>query len=367
MSRHSWPVVAVTLAWLVPAVTYTLSATDATAGQPVHVLALAAIIGLAQLRLSVAVSKGGLPPGWPAVFAVLLVAVYAPLPWWSWNWISMQCFAAASSAMVLRRHRRTQLVVAALLLMAPVAADTINNRGSSVVALQTIYDLVGLSVAAGSLYAAPQLVRFSAELRTSRLALAESAVEDERLRLSRDLHDLLGQSLSAVSLKGDLALALLDQDPVRARREIAEAAEVSRHALRDLQAVTRDDHEVSLAAELAGATRLLAAANVQVSVDTAVLPSTVAGQEVFGWAIREGVTNLLRHSRSRSCTMTTSATGRTVRLEIVNDGAPDVPGSAGGSGLAGLAERVADLSGSVRTSRRGDQFRLTVEIAEDTP
>ncbi|MGW7681682.1 sensor histidine kinase [Kribbella sp. NPDC054772] len=367
MSRHTWPVVAVTLAWLVPPVTYTLNATDATAGQPLLVLALAVIIGIAQLRLAVAASKGGLPRGWPVIYAVLLMAVYAPLPWWSWNWISMQCFAAASSAMVLRRHRRARLVVAALLLIAPVAADTINNRGSSTVVLQVIYDLVGLSVAAGSLYAAPQLVRFSAELRTSRLALADSAVEHERLRLSRDLHDLLGQSLSAVSLKGDLALALLDQDPVRARREIAEAAEVSRHALRDLQAVTRDDHEVSLETELAGATRLLTAANVRVSVDAAVLPSTAVGQQVFGWAIREGVTNLLRHSRSSTCSLTTSSAGRTVRLEIVNDGAPDVQGSVGGSGLAGLAERVADLSGSVRTSRSGDQFRLTVEIAEDTP
>jgi len=105
------------------------------------------------------------------------------------------------------------------------------------------------------------------ELYRSREELAASAVDTERGRVSRDLHDLLGQSLSAISLKGDLATRLLSVDPARARHEIVSLAELARSTLRDVRAVTRDEHQVTLREELAAAQGLLAAAGVDTRVD----------------------------------------------------------------------------------------------------
>ena len=105
------------------------------------------------------------------------------------------------------------------------------------------------------------------ELYRSREELAASAVDTERGRVSRDLHDLLGQSLSAISLKGDLATRLLSVDPARARHEIVSLAELARSTLRDVRAVTRDEHQVTLREELAAGQGLRAAAGVDTRVD----------------------------------------------------------------------------------------------------
>jgi two-component system sensor histidine kinase DesK len=200
-------------------------------------------------------------------------------------------------------------------------------------------------------------------LHAARTELAELAVGRERLRVARDLHDLLGQSLSAISLKGDLAGRLLHSDASAARAEIEGLTRVARDALRGIRAVTRDQYAVSLRTEVDAAAALLATAGIGVSVELDVpdLPGPVEG--MLAWAVREGVTNLLRHSDARTCSITTTRSDGTFRLEIVSDGAR--PPTAGGSGLAGLAERARALSGSVAAERTRDgRFRLLVEVPE---
>jgi two-component system, NarL family, sensor histidine kinase DesK len=217
-----------------------------------------------------------------------------------------------------------------------------------------------------ALYGSARLVRVVEDLHTARLELADLAVGRERLRVSRDLHDLLGQSLSAVSLKGDLALRLLPSDTEAARAEIQSLTELARSALHDVRAVTLDQHIVSLHAEIEAATALLAAAGIATELDLGLNhpdPAPAHG-DVLAWAVREGTTNILRHSDAERCWISATETDGCVTLEIVNDGVR-APGSAAGqgTGLAGLADRASTLSGTVTAGPMADaRFRLVVEI-----
>jgi two-component system, NarL family, sensor histidine kinase DesK len=225
------------------------------------------------------------------------------------------------------------------------------------------YWVVGLITGGMALYASARLVWVATELHATRVELAELAIGRERLRISRDLHDLLGQSLSAVSLKGELAKRLLGRDLRAAQAEIEDLTGVARDALRDMRAVTRDEHAASLRTEVDAAVGLLRAAGIEarIDLDTADLPPPM--EQVFAWAVREGVTNMLRHSEARACSITCGRRDGIVRLELVNDGARGPAG--GGSGLAGLAERARAVSGSVTAGYTGDRrFRLLVETPE---
>jgi two-component system sensor histidine kinase DesK len=170
--------------------------------------------------------------------------------------------------------------------------------------------------------------------------------------------------LSAVSLKGDLALRLLPTDTAAARAEIESLTKVARGALRDVRAVARDEHGVSLAAEIDAAVALLGAAGIVTRVDVDLPGVTGPAQEIFAWAVREGATNTLRHSDATTWRVTAGRQGGRATLEIVNDGAPARTGH--GSGLAGLRGRARAMSGSADAGRTPDGlFRLHVEIPED--
>jgi two-component system sensor histidine kinase DesK len=216
------------------------------------------------------------------------------------------------------------------------------------------------------LYVAVRLVRVVDELHLVRSELAEVAVGRERLRFSRDLHDLLGQSLSAIALKGDLALRLLRRDPEAARTEVVDMTSLARDTLHGMRAVAHDEHTVSLAQEADGAAALLAAAGITSTVDVSSAGLADTTQEMFAWAVREGVTNILRHSDAQACSITVAWHDGQARLTIVSDGARPPARSGDGTGLAGLADRAAALSGSVTAGRGGgDLFHLVVEIPEE--
>ncbi|MBO0784572.1 MAG: sensor histidine kinase, partial [Actinobacteria bacterium] len=229
------------------------------------------------------------------------------------------------------------------------------------------YYLVGPSISLAALYGSARLVRVARELHDTRLALADAVVGRERLRVSRDLHDLMGHSLAAISLKGDLAVRLLRRDRPAAVAEITNMTEVAREALAGLRAITRDGDKVSLARELAGARALLAAAGVAVTVrgDLAGVPP--AADEVLAWTVREATTNILRHAAASTATITLERRDGVAGLEIRNDGAPPVTGN-GGSGLAGLAGRIGELSGTLSHQRLSDGwFQLTAQVPATWP
>jgi two-component system sensor histidine kinase DesK len=339
------------------------------------VLASLAIIGL-QARHSIAAVEGARPAGALWTFLVLAALVYVPMWWYTWDWALMQWFVVASAAMLFPARA---LAVAAV----PIVGHTLvagwyaaiePGADPGLVAVTTIYQFTLLAVGSAVIYGSVWLGRVVIDLDTARTELAELAVGRERLRVSRDVHDLLGQSLSAVSLKGDLALRLMPTDTVAARAEIEGLTEVARGALRDVRAVVQDSHVVSLAAEVDAATALLRAAHVEahVAVDPAGLPWPV--EEVLAWAVREGTTNLLRHSDATACSITVAWRGPdgTVRLEIVNDGVQGSgsngskgEGAGRGTGIGGLTERARALSGSVAAGPvPHGQFRLVIEIPD---
>jgi two-component system sensor histidine kinase DesK len=227
---------------------------------------------------------------------------------------------------------------------------------------------VGIALAALGLvlYRSARLVRIRDELRAARAELAELGMATERCQIS---HDLLSQSLAAVSFKGDLAVRLLPGDPRAAREEIGGLVGLARGALRRARSVTHGEQAVSLHTETRGAQALLAAAGIDARVRVNLPGLAAPAEQVLAWAVREGVANMLRHSEARICSITGWRDGGTARLEIVNDQArsqADAGSSRGG--LSSLAEQARALSGSVSARATGDGgFRLLVELPEEAP
>ncbi len=197
------------------------------------------------------------------------------------------------------------------------------------------------------------------ELFRARREVERLAAEQERLRIARDLHDLLGHSLTTITVKADLAARLAERDPVRAGQEMVEVAELARRGLADVRAAVAGYREVSLATELATAREVLRAAGITAELPVAVEQVPVDLRELFGWAVREGVTNAVRHSRAQHLRVLLQ--GRAI--EVVDDGLGTDPLAHPGSGLRGLTERAAGLGGSVTAGPAGPVgYRLRVEV-----
>jgi two-component system sensor histidine kinase DesK len=200
------------------------------------------------------------------------------------------------------------------------------------------------------------IIRSNVALAAARADLARLAAENERTRIARDLHDLLGHSLTTITVKAGLARRLAERgDMGRAATQISEVEELTRGALTDVRAAVSGYRDVSLAGELATAREVLRAAGI-----IAILPATpdiVAPEvrELFGWVVREGVTNVVRHSRAAHCTIRLGSTW----VEVVDDGRGG--GAAAGNGLVGLRERVNAAGGTVRTMSDAG-WRLRVEL-----
>lgn len=193
-------------------------------------------------------------------------------------------------------------------------------------------------------------------LRNAQGEIARLAVIEERARFSRDMHDVLGHSLTVVTVKSELARRLVPVDPARATEEIADIERLSRSALADLRAAVAGYREMSLSTELASAQASLAAADIEAHLPRNGEEVDPDLRELFGWVLREGVTNVIRHSGSRNCWVTVGPD----RLDIEDDGwgtgfagTPAPVGSSvasaqtPGSGLAGLRARAAQAGASI--------------------
>ena len=206
------------------------------------------------------------------------------------------------------------------------------------------------------------------ELHSAREELARQAVTEERLRMARDLHDLLGHTLSLITLKSELAGRLLEKDPRTALQEVHEVERVARQALREVREAVAGYRQRTLSGELDGARQILEAAGVVCTVEdeTQSLPPNI--DAILAWIVREGVTNVIRHSRAQHCLIRITSIEEYVRVEVINDGYPLEENSKVqmGSGLSGLAERVTRQGGRIEAGAfppsDGDGFRLKVEI-----
>jgi two-component system sensor histidine kinase DesK len=207
------------------------------------------------------------------------------------------------------------------------------------------------------------------QLREARGEVARLAANEERLRIARDLHDLLGHTLSLIVLKSEVASRLADRDRARSLAEVDDIQAVARQALADVREAISGYRQRNLTDELENARNVLAAADIELTITTSGTPLPDQVDGLFGWAVREGVTNILRHSRARTATITVARRNSTAVLEIIDDGVgADDLAETQGNGLRGLDERVAVSGGTVAAGpREGGGFRLDVRAPLKAP
>jgi two-component system sensor histidine kinase DesK len=198
---------------------------------------------------------------------------------------------------------------------------------------------VALVFTALMVYAFAEATRANRALVEARAEVVRLASEAERARIARDLHDLLGHSLTAITVKSNLARRLAAKGVEQSVDEISEVETLSRQALADVRAAVSGYRDVTLAGELARGRELLRASGVIADLPTAADVVDGAHQELFGWVVREGLTNVVRHARATRCTVVLSAS----ELEVLDDGVG--ARASTGSGLTGLRERVAEAGG----------------------
>jgi two-component system, NarL family, sensor histidine kinase DesK len=219
---------------------------------------------------------------------------------------------------------------------------------------------VAIPVAAVVTFIVLQLMRGNHALADARAELARLAAENERFRIARDLHDLLGHSLTTITVKLGLARRLGAPDPAQALQEIAEVETLARQSLADVRAAVTGYRDVTLAGELATGRELLQAVGITADLPGAVDIVDPAYQKLFGWAVREGLTNVIRHAHASSCAVRLSRSS----VEIVDDGV-GVP-AAPGNGLSGLRERVAAAGGVLDAGPlQPSGWRLRVSLSPD--
>lgn len=216
--------------------------------------------------------------------------------------------------------------------------------------------LFGIIVAGFAIWGISQAINRNIEVLSMREENARLALEDERNRFARDLHDILGHSLTVITVKAELAQKLFDVDPARARAEVGDLERLSRDALADVRRAVEGYRELTLPGELARARMALDAAEIEAQLPNSTddVPSEV--RELFAWTIREGVTNVVRHSRAHTCTVTLTATS----VEVADDGRGPAESTTSGNGLLGLRERAAAVGATVVTTALDPGFSLKV-------
>jgi two-component system sensor histidine kinase DesK len=277
-------------------------------------------------------------PFW-ALYAALVTLWVAELPFARADAFVMCVFIVVVS--VARLGARSAPVVVALTLMAlliPVAIPSWHDGIKTAINNGTA---ISIPVTALAMFGFFEVMRGNRSLAEARSELARLAAENERARIARDLHDLLGHSLTTITVKAALARRLGQTDPARALVEIGEVEALARRSLADVRAAVANYREVTLAGELASGKELLRAAGIAADLPTAVDIVDVRHQQLFGWVLREGLTNVVRHAHASSC----SVRLWTSSVEIVDDGVGGTPLAEGG--LAGLRQRVAAAGGLV--------------------
>jgi two-component system sensor histidine kinase DesK len=353
-------------------------------GTRLTALAAADIVLVAALQLyhSRAARDGGRPRAWPLTLAAQALLVYAAFLPSVAAYVGGLAPFLAGSVLLLVPGRWRWAGYAAVVASWSVLSTTLVLRGFSVPAGQRLADMLyQVAVTAGiglMVYGLSRLAGLARQLEALRGELARMAVVQERLRVVRDVHDLLGLGLSAIALKTDLIGRLIGRDDADAAAEIEEMSRICAAARADLRQVTAGGQQLSLATELGAARQILASAGIEVRVTIPQAALPAAADDVLATVLREAVTNILRHSAAAACTIEAAAEDGALRLRVSNDGVPEqtaADSGAGqtaadhrtGSGLANLTARVLAAGGRLASRQAGGRFDLIAEIPVDAP
>ncbi|MFF3914843.1 sensor histidine kinase [Streptomyces sp. NPDC001852] len=277
-----------------------------------------------------------LGPAWLGLFVYLSVACGATMPVRAAFW-AIPAATVAMALVGLRWHEKPDVT----LLLVPMIG----------------FAMIGVG----------QLVRTTIELRKARATVAQLAANEERLRLARDLHDLLGHSLSLITLKSELAGRMLPDHPDKAAQQVADIEQVSRQALVDVREAVTGYRRARLGAELAGAQVALTAAGVtaEVPAEPALDGVPEESESALAWALREAVTNVVRHSGADRClvqlTHRQTLDGALLELSVEDNGSGEA-GGIPGNGLSGLMERLEKAGGTLEAGRIKHGFRLVARV-----
>jgi len=210
------------------------------------------------------------------------------------------------------------------------------------------------------------MLRVIWELEDARAAAAGLAIAEERLRISRDLHDLFGRTLATVAVKSELAAELIKRgQDTAAAAEIGAVRKLAEQSGHDVGQVARGFRETGLDNELPGARSLLDSAGIRCVVSGGA-PADLDPELAYAlvWMLRESVTNVIRHSKARECFITVTA-GDPLRLIVTNDGAghgPATPSAARGSGLVGMSQRLIPFGGALTYGAVAGRFTVEAVV-----
>jgi two-component system, NarL family, sensor histidine kinase DesK len=218
----------------------------------------------------------------------------------------------------------------------------------------------GIATSAGFvMWGAKEIMGRNLELIRVRHENERLVVEQERNRFARDLHDILGHSLTVITVKTELAQRLLDIDIERTRAELADLEMLSRESLADVRRAVQGYREISLPGEIARARLALAAAGIEHILPNSTDDVPAEHRELFAWTIREGVTNVIRHSGAETCIVGLSGD----RVSVVDDGRGPNGSAPDGNGLSGLHERAAAVGARMDVGRATPEgFKLEVVV-----
>lgn len=291
-----------------------------------------------------------------APFLVLAVAVTlgsAQHP----NWLSVWLVLATVGALTLRGRPALAGVLVA------VAGAVVSSLGHDLSAAWVWSNAVTTLLAGLTTVAFVRLAESIEDLRRTREALARSAVSEERERFSRDLHDLLGHTLSVMVVKAQAVGRLVDRDPEAARAHAKDIEQVGRDALLDVRQAVDAMRSLTLAEELEGARRALGSAGIRAELPEYDGALPAAADQALAWVVREGATNVLRHSGAAACRFELDRADSQAVLTVSDDGVgatSQAPGRDGG--LDGLRRRLVAAGGGLEVEDRPSGFRLTAKV-----
>ncbi|HWC79794.1 MAG TPA: histidine kinase [Pseudonocardiaceae bacterium] len=306
------------------------------------VVVLVVVYGASYMRIAGTIGRCGhrhrvLAVVWLSIFPIALSIILGP------DDLILFTYAVSTALMTLPRNAGVLygLSTAAGVLIATRIHDGHTAWG----------DGLTLAVLTGAMAAFGALLRTISELKRAQDKMAKLAVAEERSRLARDLHDVLGHSLTTITVKAGLARRVLETsaDRDRAIAEVRDVEELARQAMSEVRATVSGYRTATLPAELVGARAALNAAGIAADLPRAVDNVAAGLQETFAYVLREGVTNVIRHSGASRCEVRLGKNW----LEVRDNGKASVDcvtssrESGGGHGLSGLAERVAECGGEL--------------------
>jgi two-component system sensor histidine kinase DesK len=334
----------------------------AEAGTATAVLALLGVVGGAVLALVVPATRARHRPVWLGLGLVVLLVLAAVTSRelgaaWHNVWLLLAIAVGSLAGQgVVTVPRALAGVGAVTVVSGVVVAGSAQNSDDVWAVVLTAF------LAGASTLVLVQLLSTITELRITRQELARRAVAEERERFSRDLHDLLGHTLSVVVVKAEAVRRLVSTDPDAAAQHAQDIETIGRRALTEIREAVTGSHRASLAAEIVRGRAALESAGIDATLTppSTLLPEPV--DEAFAWVVREGVTNVIKHSGAHRCGLVVGMRDGTATLELFDDGARPETQDHDGNGLAGLRDRLAKVDGRLVTDREADGFRLLATV-----